>query len=172
MEETRRATDKEQEREKVHIRCEMDRLNCKRILPQKQHHEAQKRKKQQLKQLQLQLWDTQQQQHEKQQREQQLQEHERLVQQQERQQQQHQREQDHIRETRKKVSAARMDKGKRRRKSQLMPIGGHRKRSKEIFGTTFGMQMIADRFGDGWHKCITDIFGGQRIETLFGDGVT
>ena len=52
-----------------------------------------------------------------------------------------------------------------------MPIGEHRKRSKEIFGTTFGMQMIADQFGDGWHKCIT-IFGGQRIEALFGDGVT
>ena len=32
-----------------------------------------------------------------------------------------------------------------------------RKRSKdtEIFGTEFGMQMIADQFGDGWHKSIT-----------------
>ena len=40
MEETRRAIDREQEREKVHICREMDRLNCKHILPQKQHHEA------------------------------------------------------------------------------------------------------------------------------------
>ena len=55
MEETRRATDKEQEREKVHIRREMDRLNCKRIFPQKQHHEAQKRENRQLQLQQLQL---------------------------------------------------------------------------------------------------------------------
>jgi len=29
------------------------------------------------------------------------------------------------------------------------------------------MQMIADRFGDGWHKSIRDIFGVQRIAALF-----
>ena len=53
-------------------------------------------------------------------------------------------------------------------------IGESRKRSNdtEMFGTTFGMQMIADQFGDRWHKSITDIFGGQQIEALFGDGVT
>ena len=58
-----------------------------------------------------------------------------------------------------------------------MPIGlfgESRKRSKdtEMFGTTFGMLMIVDQFGDGWHKSVKDIFGGQRIEALFGDGVT
>ena len=42
----------------------------------------------------------------------------------------------------------------------------------EMFGTTFGIQIIADQFGDGWHKSITDIFGGQRIKALFGDRVT
>ena len=36
-------------------------------------------------------------------------------------------------------------------------------------GTTFGMQMIADRFGDGWHNFITDIFVEQRIEALVGN---
>jgi len=53
--------------------------------------------------------------------------------------------------------------------------GESRKGSKntEMFGTEFGMQMIADRFGDGWHKSMTDIFVGQRIAAaLFGDGVT
>jgi len=34
------------------------------------------------------------------------------------------------------------------------------------------MQMIADRFGDGLHKAIHDIFGVQRIAALFGDAVT
>ena len=33
----------------------------------------------------------------------------------------------------------------------------------------FEMKMIADQFGDGWHKCITDLFAGQRIEALFGN---
>ena len=42
----------------------------------------------------------------------------------------------------------------------------------EKFGTEVGIQMIADRFGDGWHKLITRLFGVQRIEALFGDGVT
>jgi len=32
--------------------------------------------------------------------------------------------------------------------------------------------MIADQFGDGWHKSITDIFVGQRIAALIGDGET
>ena len=85
-------------------------------------------------------------------------------------------EQQQIRETRKKASAARKGKGKQKTKLRQHTLigstGKHRKHSKETFGTTFGMQMIADRFGDGWHKCITDIFGGQRIEALFGDGVT
>ena len=40
------------------------------------------------------------------------------------------------------------------------------------FGTEFGMQMIADRFGDGWHKTITRFSGVQRIAALFGDAVT
>jgi len=52
--------------------------------------------------------------------------------------------------------------------------GKSRKPSKdtEMPETKFGMQMIADRFGNGWHESITDIFGGQRISALFGDGVT
>jgi len=38
--------------------------------------------------------------------------------------------------------------------------------------TEFGMQMITDRFGDGWHKLITIFFSGQQIAVLFGDAVT
>ena len=34
------------------------------------------------------------------------------------------------------------------------------------------MQMIADRFGDGWHKSIGKSFGVQRITALIGDAVT
>ena len=86
-------------------------------------------------------------------------------------------EQRQIRETRKMISAARKGKGKCKKKVQHMPTGlieERNKRSKdtEMFGTTFGIQMIADRFEDGWHKYITDIFGGQRIKALFGNGVT
>ena len=102
-----------------------------------------------------------------------------MIQQQERQRQQHEqevqqnREQQQIRETRKKVSAARKGKGKQKKKlRQHMLIGSIGEHSKETFGTTFGMQMIADRFGDGWYKSITDILGGQWIEALFGDKVT
>jgi len=32
--------------------------------------------------------------------------------------------------------------------------------------------MIADQFGDGWHKTLTRFSGVQRIAALFGDGVT
>ena len=47
-----------------------------------------------------------------------------------------------------------------------MPIGlaGESRKSStstDSFGTTCGMQMIADQFGDGGHKSIPDIFGGQ-----------
>ena len=51
--------------------------------------------------------------------------------------------------------------------------GEKRQRSKDPgkFGTEVGMQMIADRFGDGWHKLTTRLFGVQRIVALFGDGV-
>ena len=41
-----------------------------------------------------------------------------------------------------------------------------------MFGATFGMQMIADQFGDRQHTTILDIFGVQRVATLFGDVVT
>ena len=34
---------------------------------------------------------------------------------------------------------------------------------------TFEMQMIADQFGDKWHKYIMHLFIGQRIEALFGN---
>lgn len=49
-----------------------------------------------------------------------------------------------------------------------------RKRSKdtEAFRTKLGIQMIADRFEDGRHKSVMDIFSGQQIMILFGDAVT
>jgi len=52
--------------------------------------------------------------------------------------------------------------------------GESRKCSKDPrkFGTEVGMQMIADRFEDGWHKSITRCFGVQQIAALFGDAVT
>ena len=52
--------------------------------------------------------------------------------------------------------------------------GEKRQRSKDPgkYGTEFGMQMIADRFGDGWHKLIGKSFGVQRIAALFGGAVT
>ena len=44
----------------------------------------------------------------------------------------------------------------------------------QTFSTTtvneFFMQKIADRFGDGWHKSIMDIFVVKRIAALYGDG--
>ena len=52
--------------------------------------------------------------------------------------------------------------------------GEKRQRSKDPgkYGTEFGMQMIADQFGDGWRKSIGKSFGIQRIAALFGDAVT
>ena len=52
--------------------------------------------------------------------------------------------------------------------------GESRKSSKDPgkFGTEVGMQMIADPFGDGWHRLITRCFGVQRIVALFRDAVT
>ena len=49
-----------------------------------------------------------------------------------------------------------------------------RQRSKDPgkYETEFGMQMIANRFGNGWHKSIGKSFGIQRIAALFGDAVT
>ena len=32
--------------------------------------------------------------------------------------------------------------------------------------------MIVDRFGDEWHKSITDVFVRQWIAALFGEGET
>ena len=51
--------------------------------------------------------------------------------------------------------------------------GESKKRSKDPgkFGTEFGMQVITDRFGDGWHKSITRFSGVQRIVALFGDTI-
>ena len=56
----------------------------------------------------------------------------------------------------------------------IQTSGEGRKRSKDPgkFGIEFGMQMIADRFGDGWYKSIGKFFGVQRIAALFGDAVT
>ena len=106
-----------------------------------------------------------------------------MIQQQDRQQQQneqemqHEREQQQIRETRKMISAARKGKGKRKKKVRQHSIGSvgeNRQRSNDtdFFGRTFGMQMISDRFGDGWHKSVMYMFGRQQIAALFGDGVT
>ena len=86
-------------------------------------------------------------------------------------------EQQQISRNRKTVSDARGAKGKRQKKVQCEKIGTSgesRKRSKDPgkFGIEFGMQMIADRFGDGWHKSIMRCFGVQRIAALFGDAVT
>ena len=41
-----------------------------------------------------------------------------------------------------------------------------------MFGIVSGMQIIADRFGDGCHKPIKDIFGGQQSQALFGNRIT
>ena len=86
-------------------------------------------------------------------------------------------EQQQISENRKTVSDAQRDKGKRKKRVQCATIGTSgesRKRSKDSrkFGTAFGIQIIADRFGDGWHKSIGKSFGVQRIAALFGDAVT
>ena len=88
-------------------------------------------------------------------------------------------EQQQISETRKTISTARRDreKGKNKKKVQYVLIGTSgksRKRSKDpgSFEKEFGMQMITDRFGDGWHKSITRCFEVQWITALFGDAVT
>jgi len=86
-------------------------------------------------------------------------------------------EQHQISENRKTLSAARRDKGKRKKKVQCVSNGtsGESRTSSldpRTFGTEIGMQMIADQFGDGWHKTITRFPFVQRISTLFGDGVT
>jgi len=85
--------------------------------------------------------------------------------------------QQQISDNRKNVCNAQRDKGKQRKKVQYVSIGTsgeNRQRSKYPgkVGTEEGMQLIADRFGDGWHKSITRLFGVQRIDALFGDGVT
>ena len=105
------------------------------------------------------------------------QQQERLKLQQQEQEQQPIIEQQQISDNRKKVSATRRDKGKQKKKIQYLSIetsGEKRQRSKDPgkVGTEVGMQMIADQFGDGWHKSITRLFGVQRIAALFGDGVT
>ena len=86
-------------------------------------------------------------------------------------------EQQQISKNRKTLSDARGAKGTRQKKVQYEKIGTSgesRKRSKDPgkFGMEFGMQMIEDRFGDGWHKSIGKFFGVQQIATLFGDAVT
>ena len=108
-----------------------------------------------------------------------------MKQQQEWRQQQHQQEQkqeceneqQQFSENRKTVSVAQKDKGKIKNIVQYVSIGTSdesRKRSKDLekYGTEFGMQMIANEFGDGWHKSIGKSFGVQRIAALFGDAVT
>mmetsp|Transcript_37145 Transcript_37145/g.40264 ORF Transcript_37145/g.40264 Transcript_37145/m.40264 type:complete len:107 (-) Transcript_37145:32-352(-) len=102
-------------------------------------------------------------------------------QQERRQQQQHEQEeqlkieQQKISENRKKVSTAQRDKGKYRKKVQYVSIetsDENRKHSKdpEKFRTEFGMQLIADQFGDCCHNRLNFV-GVQRIAALFGDAV-
>lgn len=54
-------------------------------------------------------------------------------------------------------------------------VGKGKKHSKdtELFIMTFEMMMIENWFGDGWHKCIIDLFVEQRIEEhyLMTDGI-
>ena len=57
----------------------------------------------------------------------------------------------------------------------IRSIGESRKRSKNIdlFEWMSGIQTIADQYGNRWHIFITNIFVGQRIETLLcKNGVT
>ena len=67
-----------------------------------------------------------------------------------------------------KACAARKGKGKdkARREKEIHPY--------QTFSTTtvneFFMQKIADRFGDGCHKSIMDMFVVERITVLYSDG--
>ena len=66
-----------------------------------------------------------------------------------------------------KACAAR--KGKENEKARRTKIHP----TKQLGTTTvneFFMQKIADRFGDGWHKSIMDMFVVKRIAALYGDG--
>merc|ERR1712238_232200 len=180
-EESKREATKEKEREKARSRCDTARLELARQLPKKQQRTA---LKQQQHQVQLLQRREKQQQQAQQLQDQQEQDHERMKQQLEQRQQQQQElaeqleiEQQQISKNRKTVSDKRGSKGKRQKKVQCEKIGTSgesRKRSKDPakFGFEFGMQMIADRFGDGWHKSIGKSFGIQRIAALFGDAVT
>ena len=150
-------------------------------LPKKQHRTA---LKQQQHQVQLLQRREKQQQRTQQLQDQQEQDHERMKQQLEQWQQQQQElkkllecEQQQISKNRKNVVDAWGVKGKRQQKVQCEKSGTSgksRKRSKDPakFGMEFGTQMIADRFGDGWHKSIGKSFGVHRIAALFGDTVT
>merc|ERR1712238_159910 len=176
-----REANKEKERESARRRCATARLELAQQLPKKQQQIALKQKQHQVQLLQRR---EQQQQQAQQLQDQKEQDHERMKQQLEQRQQQQQelekvREivQQQISKNRKTVSDARRDKGKRQKKVQCEKIGTSgesSKRSKDPgkFGTEFGMQMIADRFGDGWHKSIGKSFGVQWIAALFGDAVT
>ena len=98
------------------------------------------------------------------------QDHEQMKQQQEQrkqhkqiQEQEHEIEQHQISENRKTISVAQRDKGKRKKKVQCVSNGtSGESRTSSVdpgtFGTEFGMQMIADQFGDGWNKSIGKSF--------------
>ena len=104
------------------------------------------------------------------------QQQEQQEQQQQEQEKQREIEQQQISENRKTVSTAQSNKGERKKKVQCVSIGtnGESRTSSQDPGTSrteFGMQMIANRFGDGWHKLITRFSGVQRIAALFGDAL-
>ena len=71
-------------------------------------------------------------------------------------------------ENRKKVSTTQKAKGKQKKKVQHSSIGNSgksRKHNKDMQtpGTDFGMQMIADSFGDGWYKLITIVLMNNKL---------
>ena len=94
------------------------------------------------------------------------------------QEQQHEREQQQIRNNKMKAFVARKSAGKRRRLPRYHSNSdGERKMKRKMKHKhvgMFGMQMIVDRFGNGWHKMSTQEFAPEpfeprRIDALFGE---
>ena len=76
-----------------------------------------------------------------------------------------------------KVIAAQKDKQKCKRKKvqlyhSLSSNNNNNNKCKEYSQDTvsYRMKLIVDQYGDEWHKYIINLFVGQRIEVLFGDG--
>ena len=82
--------------------------------------------------------------------------------------QRHEQEQQQIGDTRTKVMAIRKGIRNQQRIPKYSLTSARKSKTQEAH--PFGIQMITDRFGDRWHKCIVTLFRAQRIEALFGDG--